>query len=152
MGSPGVTKAAQKLLAFPKRVAKEHRCLFIVQSFTTESDYTFDDLLGWRKLIMGTAISGLHDQDIRVAWFAFFRGKAWPQFEIAGVEERFMASFDPGHGAAENVACGQKGNITRLFPAGEVPRLWKGRTCSNHSPVRRARMSCEVGWLTMISR
>ena len=110
---PGIGQPAQEFLAFAERIAEQHRRLLVVDGFPTEANHAFQHLARWRELILGPAISRLHDERVRVARLARFGGQARPQLEIAGVKHRFALRFNPTHRAAENVAGGQQRHQSR---------------------------------------
>ena len=89
---PGIGQPAQEFLAFAERIAEQHRRLLVVDGFPTEANHAFQHLARWRELILGPAISRLHDERVRVARLARFGGQARPQLEIAGVKHDSFAA------------------------------------------------------------
>jgi hypothetical protein len=124
---PGVTETAEQFLAFAEGIAEENGRFFVIQRFSAKPDHSFDDFLGGWELIMRTAVGCFHDQEIGLARLAFLGGEARTQLEVAGVKERFIAGFDPGHGAAEDMPGREQGDIARHFTAGEMPRFVEGK-------------------------
>lgn len=110
-GESGLAEAAEEFLAFAKGIAVEDGGFVVVDGLLAETDDALHDFVGGRELIAGPAEGGFHDEDVGGARFAEFGGAAGAEFEIAGVKERLAFGFDEGHGAAEDVAGGDEGDL-----------------------------------------
>ncbi len=82
---PHLAKAAKQFLAFAKRIPKQNRRFTIVERFPAKPDHTLNHALGRRKNILGPAVCGFHDQNVRWTRLAFFSGHPFPQFKVARI-------------------------------------------------------------------